>query len=161
MTDIVSPIAARVRVPGTGKLNVLTCVVLVWFHIQAVAAFFTFSWTNLFAAVVLYWVVGGSASAWDYHRLHTHRGFKTYKAVRVFPGGLRHADARGRADLLGRHPSAASSALRPAGGSAHAARQRVLGAHGLDHLRRGRAQRHGADGALCARPRARIRSTAG
>ena len=39
-----------------------------------------------------------------YHRLHTHRGFKTYQAVRVLPRRLRHADARGRADLLGRHP---------------------------------------------------------
>ena len=36
-------------------------------------------------------------------------------------------------------------------GSAYAPRQRVLGAHGLDYLRRGASQRHGADVALRAR----------
>ena len=47
------------------KLSVITCVVLVWFHIQAVAAFWSFSWTNLLVAAVA--VLGrrsGSASAW-------------------------------------------------------------------------------------------------
>jgi hypothetical protein len=35
------------------KLSVLTCVVLVWFHIHAVAALWSFTWTNLFAAAFL------------------------------------------------------------------------------------------------------------
>ena len=35
------------------KLSVLTCVVFLWFHIQAVAAFWSFSWTNLLVAVAL------------------------------------------------------------------------------------------------------------
>jgi fatty-acid desaturase len=81
MTDIVSPISAESRYH---KLNVLTCVVLVWFHIQAVAAFFTFTWTNLIAAVVLYWIAGGWGISMGYHRLHTHRGFKTYKLLEYF-----------------------------------------------------------------------------
>jgi stearoyl-CoA desaturase (delta-9 desaturase) len=83
MTDIVSPIAAESE-SRYGKLNVLTCVVLIWFHIQAVAAFFTFTWTNLITAVVLYWIAGGWGISMGYHRLHTHRGFKTYKPLEYF-----------------------------------------------------------------------------
>ena len=75
-----------------------------------------------------------------------------HQAVRIFSRGLRHADARRRADLLGRHASQAPSALRPGARSAHAAGQRLLGAHGLDPLRRGAPQRHGADVEVRARP---------
>jgi stearoyl-CoA desaturase (delta-9 desaturase) len=66
------------------KLSVLTCCVLLWFHVQAIAAFFTFSWTNLFVALTLYWVAGGLGITMGYHRLHTHRGFKTYKPFEYF-----------------------------------------------------------------------------
>jgi len=83
MTDIVSPIPAESE-SRYGKLNVLTCLVLVWFHIQAVAAFFSFTWTNLITAVVLYWIAGGWGISMGYHRLHTHRGFKTYKLLEYF-----------------------------------------------------------------------------
>jgi fatty-acid desaturase len=83
MTDIVSSIAAESE-SRYGKLNVLTCLVLIWFHIQAVAAFFTFTWTNLITAAVLYWIAGGWGISMGYHRLHTHRGFKTYKPLEYF-----------------------------------------------------------------------------
>jgi stearoyl-CoA desaturase (delta-9 desaturase) len=63
------------------KVSILTCVVLIWFHIQAVAAFWSFSWTNLFVALFLYWVAIGLGISMGYHRLHTHRGFKTYKLI--------------------------------------------------------------------------------
>jgi fatty-acid desaturase len=66
------------------KLSVLTCVVLIWFHIQAVAAFWSFSWTNLSAAVALYCIATGLGISMGYHRLHTHRGFKTYKWFEYF-----------------------------------------------------------------------------
>ena len=49
----------------------------------------------------------------------------------------------------------APSAFRSRRRSAHAARWRVLGAHGVDPVRRHPSQRHGADGAIRARPRAR------
>jgi fatty-acid desaturase len=83
MTDIVSPIAAESELRYR-KLNALTCLVLIWFHIQAVAAFFTFTWTNLITAAVLYWIAGGWGISMGYHRLHTHRGFKTYKPLEYF-----------------------------------------------------------------------------
>ena len=66
------------------KLSWVTCAVLVWFHVQAVAAFFSFTWTNLLVAAVLYWMAGGLGISMGYHRLHTHRGFKTPKLFEYF-----------------------------------------------------------------------------
>ena len=66
------------------KFSVLTCVVLVWFHVQAAAAFWSFTWTNLAVAVILYWVSVGLGISMGYHRLHTHRGFKTFKLFDYF-----------------------------------------------------------------------------
>jgi fatty-acid desaturase len=62
----------------------MTCVVLAWFHIHAVAALFSFSWTNLIVAAVLYWMAVGLGISMGYHRLHTHRGFKTSKLFEYF-----------------------------------------------------------------------------
>ena len=38
---------------GYGKLSAITCLVLAWFHLQAVAAFWSFSWLNALVAFVL------------------------------------------------------------------------------------------------------------
>ena len=77
-------------------VNYITAIVMVIFHIGAVAALFHFTWTNFLVALVLHWMAVGFGISLGYHRLHTHRGYKTSKAVRVLPRGLRHADARGR-----------------------------------------------------------------
>jgi fatty-acid desaturase len=66
------------------KLSAITCIVFLWFHIHAVAAFWSFSWTNLLVAVALYCIAGGFGISMGYHRLHTHRGFKTYKWFEYF-----------------------------------------------------------------------------
>lgn len=67
-----------------GKYNWHTIVAVSAFHIAALAAFFTFSWQNLAATLVL-WVI---ASSWGigigYHRLLTHRGFTTSKWMMRF-----------------------------------------------------------------------------
>lgn len=42
----------------------------------AVAAFFTFSWQNLAATLVLWWISGSWGIGIGYHRLLTHRGMK-------------------------------------------------------------------------------------
>ena len=65
-------------------LNWITAVVMVIFHILAVAAFFFFSWTNLAVAIVLHWMAVGFGISLGYHRLHTHRGYKTSKAFEYF-----------------------------------------------------------------------------
>ena len=80
MTSAVSP-----STPSRySRVNLLTAGVLMWFHIQAVAALFDFTWTHLAVAAALYWIAGGLGICMGYHRLHTHRGFKTFKAFEYF-----------------------------------------------------------------------------
>ncbi len=66
------------------KMNWLTIVVLTLLHIGAVAALFCFSWRNLAVAALLYWIAVGFGISLGYHRLHTHRGFKTSLLVEYF-----------------------------------------------------------------------------
>jgi stearoyl-CoA desaturase (delta-9 desaturase) len=54
------------------------------FHIGAVAALFFFSWKALLLAIVLWWVAGGLGIGMGYHRLLTHRGYKTPKWMEYF-----------------------------------------------------------------------------
>jgi stearoyl-CoA desaturase (delta-9 desaturase) len=62
-------------------VNWLVVVSLSFFHLGAIAAFFHFSWSALATAVALYWVAGSMGIGMGYHRLLTHRGYKTPKAV--------------------------------------------------------------------------------
>ena len=57
---------------------------LVAVHIIALGAFFTFSWKALFICLFLHWVTGGLGITLAYHRLLTHRSFKTPKIVEYF-----------------------------------------------------------------------------
>ena len=66
------------------KINYITGGVLIWFHVQAAAALFSWSWFNVLTAMFLYWVAVGLGISMGYHRLHTHRGFKTYKWFEYF-----------------------------------------------------------------------------
>ena len=66
------------------KTNWLTTLVYGWFHVQAILALWSFSWTNVLVAVALYWVAVGLGISLGYHRLHTHRGYKTYKWFEYF-----------------------------------------------------------------------------
>jgi len=65
-------------------VNWITCIFLVIFHIGAIAAFFVFSWKALAVSVVLLYVAGSFGIGMGYHRLLTHRGYKTYKWVEYF-----------------------------------------------------------------------------
>ena len=56
----------------------VTTGVLIVFHLMSLLAVFTFSWRNLLVAVFLHWMAVGLGISMGYHRLHTHRGFKTY-----------------------------------------------------------------------------------
>ncbi len=47
------------------------------FHALAIWALFQFSWANLLAFGVTWWVAGGLGIGVGFHRLMTHRGFKT------------------------------------------------------------------------------------
>jgi stearoyl-CoA desaturase (delta-9 desaturase) len=63
------------------KLQWETIIAVAFIHILAIGAFFTFSWQNLLAFTVLWWVAGSLGIGLAYHRLLTHRGFKTPKWV--------------------------------------------------------------------------------
>ena len=62
-------------------INWPTYITMVVFHIGAVAAFFMFSWQALVACLLLWWATGSLGIGMGYHRLLTHRGFKTPKVV--------------------------------------------------------------------------------
>jgi sn-1 stearoyl-lipid 9-desaturase len=66
------------------KLNWVTASVMAVFHIGAVAAFFFFSWKAFFVALLLWYVSGSFGIGMGYHRLLTHRGYKTSKWVEYF-----------------------------------------------------------------------------
>ena len=65
-------------------MNTFTTMVLVFLHIGAVAAFFQFSWTNLAAALVMYYIATGLGISMGYHRLHTHRSYKVPLLMEYF-----------------------------------------------------------------------------
>jgi fatty-acid desaturase len=65
-------------------LNWITAFFMIAFHGLAIAAFFWFSWTNVFVALALHWMAVGFGISLGYHRLHTHRGFRTSKAFEYF-----------------------------------------------------------------------------
>src|SRR5215212_4634778 len=65
-------------------INWVTAVFMVLFHVAAIAAFWFFSWTNVVTAIVLHWFAVGFGISLGYHRLHTHRGYKTSKAFEYF-----------------------------------------------------------------------------
>jgi stearoyl-CoA desaturase (delta-9 desaturase) len=54
-----------------------TILIVAVFHLVAVAAFFTFSWANFVAFLIVWWISGSLGVGLGYHRLLTHRGFKT------------------------------------------------------------------------------------
>lgn len=66
------------------KLNWNTLFFVSIFHVLAIAAFFTFSWQNLLAAVLTWWIAGSWGIGVGYHRLLTHRGFKSPKWLERF-----------------------------------------------------------------------------
>jgi len=63
------------------SVNWLTFIVMIVFHVGAIAAFFHFSWTLLVVTAVTYWGAIGLGIGMGYHRLHTHRSYHVPKAL--------------------------------------------------------------------------------
>jgi fatty-acid desaturase len=59
----------------------VTTFFMIVFHIGAIAALFFFTWKAFFVAIALWWIAGGVGIGMGYHRLLTHRGYKTPKWV--------------------------------------------------------------------------------
>src|SRR5579872_4813512 len=66
------------------EINWVTAIFMMLFHVGAIAALFFFTWKALFVAAILWWVSGSLGIGMAYHRLLTHRGYKTYKWVEYF-----------------------------------------------------------------------------
>ena len=66
------------------SLNWNTATFMVIFHLAAVAALFMISWKAIAISLVLWWISGSLGIGMGFHRLLTHRGYKTPKAVEYF-----------------------------------------------------------------------------
>jgi fatty-acid desaturase len=62
----------------------VTTFFMVAFHIGAVVALFFFSGKAFLLAMLLWWVAGSLGIGMGYHRLLTHRGYKTPKWMEYF-----------------------------------------------------------------------------
>jgi hypothetical protein len=67
-----------------GRVNWITTIAMGAFHVGAIAALFFFSWKNLAVAVVMYFFAINVGIGMAYHRLLTHRGYRTPKWVEYF-----------------------------------------------------------------------------
>jgi sn-1 stearoyl-lipid 9-desaturase len=65
-------------------INWNTTIFMVIFHVGALAALFMFDWRALAITFFLWWIGGGLGIGMGFHRLLTHRGYKTPKAVEYF-----------------------------------------------------------------------------
>jgi len=61
------------------RYNWNTIFFVTLFHVLAVVSLFYFSWANLTAALITWWLAGSLGIGVGYHRLLTHRGFKVPK----------------------------------------------------------------------------------
>ncbi len=59
-------------------------LIMIGLHICALAAVFFFTWKALILTVVMWWVAGSLGIGMGYHRLLTHRGYKTPKWIEYF-----------------------------------------------------------------------------
>src|SRR5688500_20345071 len=66
------------------SLNVTTVVAMAAFHVFAVAAFFFVDFGAILTAVILYFAAGMLGIGMAYHRLLTHRSYKTTKWMEYF-----------------------------------------------------------------------------
>jgi fatty-acid desaturase len=72
------------RAAQSGKFSWITSIFMILFHIGAVAALFFFAWKPVLVAAVLYVFAINMGIGMGYHRLLTHRGYKTPKWIEYF-----------------------------------------------------------------------------
>jgi fatty-acid desaturase len=75
---------SRSNDPSNKRFNWLIASFILLLHVGAVAALFFFTWNALFIAIFLYWLTCGLGVGIGYHRLLTHRSFKTPKLLEYF-----------------------------------------------------------------------------
>ncbi|MDQ1708343.1 MAG: sn stearoyl-lipid 9-desaturase [Pyrinomonadaceae bacterium] len=75
-------ITSNINKRGAIKWN--TTIAMIIFHGCAVAALFMLSWKIVPITLVLWWISGSLGIGMGFHRLLTHRGYQTPKAVEYF-----------------------------------------------------------------------------
>lgn len=66
------------------RVNWVTLIVMVSFHILAIVALFYATWSAVVVACVLHWMCACWGITMGYHRLHTHRSYKVPKLIEYF-----------------------------------------------------------------------------
>lgn len=66
------------------KIDWFISIWLLLAHLLAIPAFFYFSWANVTAFTILYFATGCFGITFGFHRLLTHRSFKTHKWIERF-----------------------------------------------------------------------------
>src|SRR6266852_5328036 len=77
-------IEALERTRHDDQINWVTAGFMALFHAGAIAALFFFTWKALIACCVLWWISGSLGIGMGYHRLLTHRGYKTPRWMEYF-----------------------------------------------------------------------------
>ena len=67
-----------------GRINWITSIFMGLFHVGAIAALFFFSWKNLAAGMIMYFLAINVGIGMCYHRLLTHRGYRVPKWLEYF-----------------------------------------------------------------------------
>src|SRR6202044_2712915 len=67
-----------------GRINWITTIAMGLFYVGAIAALFFFSWTNLAVFFVMYFLAINVGIGMAYHRLLTHRVYKTPRWLEYF-----------------------------------------------------------------------------
>jgi len=75
---------ANIQEAKSKKIQWETITFILVFHIVAIGALFTFSWQNVLALAITWWIAGSFGIGLGFHRLLTHRGFKAPKWLEYF-----------------------------------------------------------------------------
>jgi len=113
------------RAHQQGRVNWITTIAMGAFHVGAIAALFFFSWTNLATFFVMYFLAINVGIGVAYHRLLTHRGYRTPKWVEYFVTVL--AASRLRVDRSSGSPPTAFIIRTPTMKAIHTPRMTVPG----------------------------------
>jgi fatty-acid desaturase len=79
-----TPVTALYGRKNSHGINLITVTAMSAFHVGAVAALFFVDYGAILAAVILWYVAGSLGIGMAYHRLLTHRGYKTHKWIEYF-----------------------------------------------------------------------------
>src|SRR5207248_4361666 len=84
LVSMVSGVSGTALRGRYSKISWVTCFFMTLFHIGAIWALFQFTWSGLAVLLITYYVSLALGIGMSYHRLLTHRSYKTSKAMEYF-----------------------------------------------------------------------------